>query len=192
MQAEQVLGTALAAWLLHLGTSWPVAGRNCRRSPLRVQVLAQGCRRLGKTGDLPYVEKAPHWGRLAAPQGSAARMRALGVPMFPHCIWRSEAEQERLFKGGFTKVLYPHSAHNRGCAVDVIHSTKAWNLTESQWQIVGHVGRELAASKGWKLVWGGDDPGVDDAFDWDPAHWELERWRSHAMVRPQPPVRATR
>lgn len=120
------------------------------------------------------------------------RMRALGVPMFPHCIWRSEAEQERLFKTGFSKVLYPESAHNRGCAVDVVHSLKAWDLTDSQWQIVGHVGRELAASKGWKLVWGGDDPGIYDEFDWDPAHWELANWRSHAKVRPEPPVRATR
>lgn len=121
-----------------------------------------------------------------------SRMRGIGVPMFPHCIWRGADEQAELHRRGYTKVLYPNSAHNRGCAVDIVHSTKAWDLTPRQWQIVGHVGRELAASKGWKLVWGGDDPDVDDEFNWDPAHWELGNWRSHAMVRPQPLVRAVR
>lgn len=120
------------------------------------------------------------------------RMRDIGVPMFPHCIWRNADQQEELYRQGFSKVRYPQSAHNRGCAVDVVHSTKAWGLTDRQWQIVGHVGRELAASKGWKLVWGGDDPGVDDEFNWDPAHWELANWRAHAMARLEPPVRAVR
>lgn len=124
------------------------------------------------------------------------RMRALGVPLFPHCVWRGREEQEKLFAEGFTKAHYPDSAHNRGCAVDIVHSTKAWELTERQWQIIGHVGYEIAAANGYKLVWGGDDVAIGrvyrDDFNWDPAHWELEAWRSHARVKPQPTTRAVR
>lgn len=105
------------------------------------------------------------------------RMRDIGIPMFPHCIWRNKERQDDLYRTGFSKARYPLSPHNKGCAVDIVHSTKAWDLTPRQWQVVGHMGREVAASKGFKLTWGGDDPGVDDRFSWDPAHWELSDWR---------------
>ncbi|GAA4130403.1 M15 family metallopeptidase [Aminobacter aganoensis] len=121
------------------------------------------------------------------------RMRALGVPMFPHSIWRGEAEQNAAYRRGTSDAQYPESPHNRGCAVDVIHSRKAWDLTARQWLLIGHVGKEIAASKGWKLVWGGDwRKKPTDEIGWDPAHWELASWRSHAMARLPPPVRATR
>lgn len=113
------------------------------------------------------------------------RMRDKGIPMFPHCIWRDKDEQDRVFRESFSQTQWPNSAHNHGCATDIIHSTKAWDLTPRQWQVVGHVGKELAASKGWKLVWGGlDSPG--DKFGWDPAHWELANWREHKRTLPDP------
>lgn len=106
------------------------------------------------------------------------RMRAIGVPMFPHCIWRGADEQNALYEKGVSKARYPYSPHNKGCAVDAVHSTKAWDLTPRQWLIVGHVGKELAASKGWKLVWGGDwRAKPTDVVGWDPAHWEVADWR---------------
>lgn len=99
------------------------------------------------------------------------RMGALGVPMFAHCIWRSEEVQDELFRAGRSKAKAGQSAHNYGCALDFVHGTEGWNLNEQQWSVVGHVGKEVALSLGLKVVWGGD---------WkfyDPAHWELADWR---------------
>jgi hypothetical protein len=106
------------------------------------------------------------------------RMASLGVPMFPHCVFRSKEEQETAFKLGHSKARYGDSPHNFGCAVDIIHSRHLWDLSPRQWQLIGHVGKELAAAKGFKLVWGGDWKRYPDAvIGWDPAHWQLANWR---------------
>lgn len=102
------------------------------------------------------------------------RLKKLGVPVFAHCVWRGEHEQNRLYVQGRSKVTYGNSAHNYGCAVDLIHGTKGWDIPEKSWAMIGHIGLELAASKGWKIQWGGT---------WkfyDPAHWELANWRKRA------------
>lgn len=106
------------------------------------------------------------------------RMAALGVPMFAHCIVRTPLEQERLKAEGFSKAGPGDSAHQYGCAVDFIHGTRAWDLAPIQWEVIGHVGKEVALSLGLKVEWGGD---------WkfyDPAHWELKGWRDvRATIR---------
>lgn len=99
------------------------------------------------------------------------RMFKLGVPMFGHAVVRTAAEQDGLYVRGVTKARAGDSPHNYGCATDIIHGTKAWNLTRAQWALVGHVGKEVAAQAGIDVTWGGD---------WkfyDPAHWELTKWR---------------
>lgn len=96
----------------------------------------------------------------------------LGVPMFAHCVNRGSEEQNRLFKLGHSKARAGESPHNFGAAVDIVHSTKAWELTRKQWALIGHLGKELATQHGLDVVWGGD---------WefyDPAHWELATWRT--------------
>ena len=70
------------------------------------------------------------------------------------------------------------SPHNKGCAVDIVHSVKGWGLTDRQWLVVGHVGKEVAAAKGFKLEWGGDWRNKpSDIIGWDPAHWQVTDWR---------------
>ena len=100
-----------------------------------------------------------------------ARCRKIGVPLFAHCFLRSAAEQNKLFAAGTSKARAWESPHNFGLAVDIVHGTKAWDLTRKQWDLIGHIGKEVAAQLGLKVVWGGD---------WkfyDPAHWELANWR---------------
>lgn len=109
-----------------------------------------------------------------------ARCRKIGVPLFAHCFLRSAAEQNKLFAAGTTKARAWESPHNYGLAVDIIHGTKAWDLTRKQWEIVGHMGKEVAAQLGLKVVWGGD---------WkfyDPAHWELANWRDIGSTWKEP------
>lgn len=106
------------------------------------------------------------------------RMAEIGVPMFPHCIVRTEADQDAAYALGRSKVkgsdAYPH----RFAAVDLIHSVKGWEMPEKAWDLIGHVGHELAKKLSIPITWGGD---------WefyDPAHWELAFWRS---MEPMPP-----
>ncbi|MBB3387282.1 hypothetical protein FHT82_000002 [Rhizobium sp. BK275] len=100
-----------------------------------------------------------------------ARFRKLGVPMFAHCFVRGMVEQDSLFAAGLSKAHGGQSPHNYGLAVDIVHGTKAWDLTRKQWELVGHVGHEVARQLGVNVEWGGD---------WkfyDPAHWEIANWR---------------
>lgn len=99
------------------------------------------------------------------------RMKALDVPMWASCVWRSMDDQSSAWVRGVTKAKAGESAHNWGCAVDIVHGTKGWDLSKAQWDIVAHVGKELAIQNGLKLVWGGDWK------FWDPAHWELAEWK---------------
>lgn len=95
----------------------------------------------------------------------------LGIPLFAHSFCRNGHEQNALYVRGVTKAMAGQSPHNYGAAVDLVHGTKAWGLTRKQWDILGHIGNELAASLGLKITWGGE---------WqfyDPAHWELTNWR---------------
>lgn len=101
------------------------------------------------------------------------RMAKLGVPMFATEVNRSPERQDELYAAGHSKAKRGSSPHQYGCAVDIVHGVKGWDLTLRQWEIVGHVGKEISLEYGWKVVWGGD---------WkfyDPAHWEMEDWREY-------------
>ena len=105
------------------------------------------------------------------------RMAKLGVPMFASEVLRSPERQEDLFALGHSRARAGQSAHPYGCAVDIVHSVKGWKIDRKQWDLVGHVGREVIKQKGLALVslaWGGDW-----SF-YDPAHWEVKDWK---MVR---------
>ena len=105
-----------------------------------------------------------------------ARLAKLGIPVFPHCIVRTRDEQASAFVRGVTKDspedgLWPHMAF----AVDIIHGILAWDMTPQMWAVIGHIGKEVASSMGIKIVWGGDWKRFPD-----PAHFELQDWRTIA------------
>lgn len=100
-------------------------------------------------------------------------MAKIYVPVFAHNMVRDAAHQNALYVQGVSLAKAGESPHNYGLAVDIIHSTKAWDMTREQWEIFGHVGKEVAKRQGLAIVWGGDW-----ARFWDPAHWEMEQWRT--------------
>lgn len=106
------------------------------------------------------------------------RMRKLGVPMFAHCVYRGERDQAMVYVAGNSRARWGESPHNFGCAVDIIHGLRAWSIPRRAWEVVGHVGKEVAKSKGLKVAWGGDFKNL-----WDPAHWELADWKERARGR---------
>lgn len=91
----------------------------------------------------------------------------MGIPMFAHSVVRTAAEQTELFVRGVTRAQAGQSDHNFGLATDIVHSVKAWDLSENEWLLLRHIGMEVALRNGLKVQWGGD---------WkyyDPAHWAL-------------------
>lgn len=106
-----------------------------------------------------------------------ARFRKLDVPFFAHCVRRDAAEQLRVFNAGHSKARYGQSPHNFGCAVDLIHGTKGWDIPEKSWRLVGHIGKEVALQAGIGIEWGGDFKSL-----WDPAHWQLANWDTRARI----------
>lgn len=98
-----------------------------------------------------------------------------GFPMFVFHGWRDGIEQQRLFDQGVSKARSGQSPHNHGMAVDIIHFSRAWDLTRREWDLIGAIGRETARKLHMDITWGGD---------WnfyDPAHWELFDWKQRGQ-----------
>lgn len=95
-----------------------------------------------------------------------------GVPMFAHNMVRTPAEQRAVFVQGHSQKDGSKPFAHMGCAVDIVHSVKAWDLERASWSMLGHIGKELATQLGIRLTWGGDW-----SSPYDPAHWELANWR---------------
>lgn len=110
-------------------------------------------------------------------------MAKLGIPMFASEVNRSWLRQDELFALGHSRAKGGQSAHNKGCAVDLVHSVRGWDLDRKSWDLIGHIGKETAKGRGLHIVslaWGGD---------WgfyDPAHWEVKDWRMVAKQFPWP------
>lgn len=107
-----------------------------------------------------------------------------GVPLFAHNMVRTAAQQTELFVQGVSLAKAGQSPHNYGCAVDIVHCLKLWEgMAHESWTMLHHIGMEIAAQKGWKLVSGYDWDGDGDLSDqklFDPAHWQLANWRELA------------
>lgn len=103
----------------------------------------------------------------------------LGIPLYPHNMVRTPEQQRQLWLDGFSKndgsKWYPH----RAFAVDVVHSTRHWNLSDADWELLVHVGNEVAKAKGIHVVNGSTFKRL-----WDPAHWELKEWRDWYLRAP--------
>lgn len=100
-----------------------------------------------------------------------AKLHDCNVPAFTHCLWRADEQQTALFVQGRSKARAGESPHNHGCAIDVVHGTRGWNISKMSWSIIGHLGKELARRNDIPIEWGGD---------WkfyDPAHWQLKGWQ---------------
>ncbi|KKB09519.1 hypothetical protein VE26_06330 [Devosia chinhatensis] len=111
------------------------------------------------------------------------RMAKHGVPMFASEVWRSDERQNQLFEQGFSKARAGQGPHPFGCAADLVHGVRGWNLNRDQWRLVGHIGQELVTQKGLNLVWGGNWPDF-----YDPAHWQVADWKVQAADFPFPRI----
>lgn len=109
---------------------------------------------------------------------------------------RTPQQQIEYHRRGVSKALPPRAAHVQGAAVDLIHEVFLWNLTQTEWQWVGALGKKihervqhrLPKHLRFEIEWGGD---------WrffDPAHWEVVGWKDNVLDPPapfEPPVTRT-
>lgn len=115
------------------------------------------------------------------------RLKKAGIPAFCHQMIRTQEEQALHFEAGRTKVApsaagWPH----RGCAVDIVHTVKGWEVNDQQWLLLGHMGKEITNSMGLGIEWGGDWRPNSNGVGWDPAHWQLKNWRTIQGEYPWP------
>lgn len=109
------------------------------------------------------------------------------IPLYVHTALRDADEQNKLKAQGNSKAVYPHSAHNIGEAVDIVHGTVHWNMTEQEWRMIGVLGNlaldrvnsNLSRDHKLKLEWGGK------WTFYDPAHWEVSDYRSRTRILPK-------
>ena len=111
----------------------------------------------------------------------------MGIPVFAHCVIRTPDEQDAAYALGRSQISGKRAYAHRFAAVDIIHCNHGWNLSEKAWDILGHIGHEVAKSLSITVTWGGDWDGDGDKTDqklYDPAHWELAFWRQMEPFAP--------
>lgn len=110
-----------------------------------------------------------------------AELQARKMPFRAFQFVRSWEEQDRLKAQGRSKASGGHSPHQNGSAVDIIHFSRAWDLSRREWAVIGAIGKEVARKRNLPIEWGGD-------WDfYDPAHWQVADWRDwRAFMKGQP------
>lgn len=101
-----------------------------------------------------------------------ARMETMGWPSKIHCCYRPPEEQDKLYALGRTKARCWRSPHQFYEAVDIIHATKAWGVSEEYWEALAVCVRVVAKELNVDLEHG---------HYWkfkDSAHIELKDWRT--------------
>ncbi len=62
-----------------------------------------------------------------------------------------------------------------GCAVDIVHTKFAWQMSRDEWRYIGALGKRVAKRMDLEITWGGD-------WGWDFAHWELPDWKTRPVI----------
>lgn len=86
-----------------------------------------------------------------------SRCRELDIPVYAATVFVSEAVQNRLFVTGKSDQKAGESPHNEGLAVEILHSQYGRDLPARAWQLLGHIGEEIARRSGIPVEWAGLD-----------------------------------
>lgn len=104
----------------------------------------------------------------------------MGIPLYAHCIVRTVEDQQAAYALGRSRndgsKPYPH----RAFAVDIIHGVYGWMdnpKIDHAWDVIGHLGFNVASSMSIDIEWGGG------WTFYDPAHFELKDWRDRYQKR---------
>lgn len=92
------------------------------------------------------------------------KLQKLDIPAFCSSMLRTQEEQIQLYVTGQSPDMPGHSAHEIGQACDIYHADYGPSLPTKCWEILGHIGEEIAVSQGTGVLWGGIIR---------PHHWEI-------------------
>lgn len=92
------------------------------------------------------------------------RLAKLEIPAYCASMMRTSAEQAHLYVTGESPDMPGHSAHELGQGCDILHSDYGMRLPKLCWQVLGHIGEEVAIQQGNGVLWGGI---------LRPHHWEI-------------------
>jgi hypothetical protein len=140
------------------------------------------------TRQLRYHERAnwagtdPHIKAFAGYLCEALREKE--IPMYCHTAYRSPALQKHLKASGNSTLN--SGPHQRGAAVDIVHSLYHWRMSKDMWQYIGDLGHEIISRKSLPMEWGGNFKSL-----YDPAHWQLKEWRQKPIIDPIIPEQIT-
>jgi len=91
---------------------------------------------------------------------------------------RAEREQNQAFEGGFSRLKFPLSRHNKlpSDAVDVVPFPIDWDDLPKFHELAGVI-RTVCKQKGIKLEWGGEWKSFRDA-----PHWQIPKEESNGIA----------
>lgn len=98
------------------------------------------------------------------------RMEKAGYPSRIFIAYRSADQQNKEFAEGDSKARAYQSPHQFYEAVDIIHKTRAWNVSQDYWDTLASIVRVVEREYNIDLVHGYD-------WGWDSAHIEIALWR---------------
>ena len=104
-------------------------------------------------------------------------LRKQNIPVYCHTAYRSPETQKVLQTGGMSNLQ--SGPHQRGAAVDIVHSLYHWRLSRHMWDYIGALGEEIIKRRGYPIEWGGHWTNP-----YDPAHWQLKDWRKTSIIKP--------
>ena len=98
------------------------------------------------------------------------QLRKNGYPVYCHTAYRHPKLQAMLQRQGNS--LVNSGPHQRGAAIDLVHSHFHWNAHRDFWRLIGNMGEHIIRQRNLPLEWGGRWSNFPD-----PAHWQIKHWR---------------
>lgn len=105
------------------------------------------------------------------------------IPLFILEGMRTNERQKEVFDAGFSNIEQD-GPHGRGMALDMVHGVKFWDgMSDQDWFLLSEIGKDAAATSGFKVEWGGDWGRTSTKVGWDAAHWQIPDWRNVPQVK---------
>ena len=143
------------------------------------------------TSDYLYKQEQADWRSAPSELRSFAyhfdkELRRRSIPIYAFEVYRDPQKHAYYVAKGLTSET--HLAHTRSCAVDLVHATRGYELTDDEWEFLGLLGKDVIRRRqfGGVIEWGGDWKGLPD-----PAHWQMVEWTEYPRKVLPTPERTT-
>ena len=81
------------------------------------------------------------------------QLRKAGYPVYVHTAYRHPGLQKDLQRKGLS--MLQSGPHQRGAAIDIVHSHFHWNAHNDFWRLIGLMGEHIIRQRNLPIEWGG-------------------------------------